>query len=167
MPKRRTPIAEHELAVAVYTAAGGQETVQRVVTAISRLSRRLDVFYRAQFDELRISPGEWSVLQALAVAGRDGDSTPSQLADLAGVSPSAMTHRLDRMAERGLLRRAPDPDNRTRIRISLTDAGWEIFRTAVADADVIESDILSTLDDHERGQLAALLEKVVAGLSAR
>ncbi|HSY15735.1 MAG TPA: MarR family winged helix-turn-helix transcriptional regulator [Jatrophihabitantaceae bacterium] len=162
--KRRTPLAEYERAVAVYTAAGGQETVQRVVTAISRLSRRLDIFYRDQFVELALAPGEWSVLQAVALEGRNGGSTPTRLADLGGVSPSTMTHRLDRMVARGLVQRTPDPENRTRIKVALTDAGWELFRTAVLDADTVEADILSSLDDRERRQLASLLEKLVAGL---
>ena len=165
--KKRSPLAEYERAVAVYTAAGGEQTVQRVVTAISRLGRRLDVYYRDQFDELGISPGEWSVLQAVALDGRSGTGvTPSRLADLGGVSPSTMTHRLDRMVARGLITRSPDPDNRTRTRVLLTQAGWELFRSAVLDANLVEADILSPLTDKERKQLATLLEKVVAGLPA-
>ncbi len=71
MPKRATtPYGEYEQAVSAYTKVGGQETLQRVVTAISRLGRRLDVFYREQFEELNVSHGEWTVLSTLAVGGR-------------------------------------------------------------------------------------------------
>ncbi|MBV9592858.1 MAG: MarR family transcriptional regulator [Actinobacteria bacterium] len=159
-----TPWADYEQAVALYTAAGGQESVQRVVTAISRLGRRLDVFYRDQFEELGLSHGEWTVLSTLALDGRGGGVMPSRLADICGVSPSTMTHRLDRMVERGLVARSADPDNRARSRVVLADAGWELFRRAVLDAEVVESRILSPLDAREQRQLAALLEKVVAGL---
>ena len=75
---RRTPWAEYERAVRVYTEAGAAETVQRIVTAMSRLSRRLDVFYTKRFDEIDISRTEWPVLQALAMEGRGGSSHPSQ-----------------------------------------------------------------------------------------
>src|SRR6201999_3776435 len=122
-----TPYDEYAQTVALYTEAGGQETLQRVVTAISRLGRRLDVFYRQQFDELHITHGEWTVLTTLAVEGRDSGSTPTKLADICGVSPSTMTHRLDKMAERDLVARTPDPDNRTRIRVQLADGGWKLF----------------------------------------
>ena len=162
--KRRTPLAEYERAVALYTAAGGQETVQRVVTALSRLNRRLDVFYREQFLELGLSHGEWTVLQAVALEGPALGSTPSRLADIAGLSPSAMTHRLDRMAARSLIARTPDPDNRTRVKITLTDEGWDLFRTAIVDAESVESGLLSPLDEAEQHQLVELLEKLVAGL---
>jgi len=162
--KRRTPLAEYERAVALYTAAGGQETVQRVVTAISRLNRRLDVVYREQFQELGLSHGEWTVLQTLALEGPNVGSTPSKLADIAGLSPSAMTHRLDRMAERGVIERTPDAQNRTRVKISLTPAGWDLFRTAVVESESVESGLLAPLDDQEQKRLAELLEKLVAGL---
>jgi DNA-binding MarR family transcriptional regulator len=159
-----TPYSDYERAVEVYTAAGGQETVQRVVTAISRVGRGLDRYYREQLVELGLSHGEWSVLSALALEGRDGALMPSKLADLSGVSPSTMTHRLDRMSERRLVTRAADPDNRTRSQIRLTTDGWELFRLAVLEADVVESTFLEPLDAAERRQLAALLERVVAGL---
>lgn len=161
---RRTPWAEYEKAVRVYTEAGAAETVQRIVTALSRLSRRLDVFYRSRFDALAVSPGEWAVLQALAMEGRAGGANPSRLADSAGVSASAMTHRLDRMVERGLIARSPDPDNRTRTVVSLTRDGWELFRRAVLAAEAEETDVFAPLTDAERATLARLLEKALAGL---
>jgi DNA-binding MarR family transcriptional regulator len=161
VPKRATPYGEYEQAVSAYTKVGGQETLQRVVTAISRLGRRLDVFYREQFEELNISHGEWTVLSTLAVAA---GSTPSKLADICGVSPSTMTHRLDKMAERGLIVRTADADNRTRIRVQLADGGWQLFTQAAMDAEVVEARILSPLSDAERKQLATLLEKVVSAL---
>ncbi|SOD71291.1 DNA-binding MarR family transcriptional regulator [Jatrophihabitans sp. GAS493] len=161
-----TPYAEFERAVAVYTAAGGQESVQRIVTAISRVGRRLDIYYRQQFLDLDISPGEWSVLTSLAVEGPEGHSTPSHLADVCGVSPSTMTHRLDGMVARELVAREPDATNRTRMQVTLTSAGWELFRRAVTEADVVESNLVTPLDDDERRQLAMLLEKIVAGLRA-
>jgi DNA-binding MarR family transcriptional regulator len=159
----RTPWAEYERAVSVYTEAGAAETVQRIVTALSRLSRRLDVFYRERFDALDMAPSEWPVLQTLAMEGRRGSSNPSRLADAAGVSASTMTHRLDRMVQRGLVKRGPDPTNRTRMVVSLTRAGWELFRAAVLDAEAEETDVFAPLTDAERATLATLLEKALAG----
>ncbi len=160
---RRTPWAEYERAVRVYTEAGAAETVQRIVTAISRLSRRLDVFYGERFDAVDLSRPEWSVLQALAIEGRNGHSNPSRLAEVAGVSASTMTHRLDRMVERGLVARAPEPANRTRMVVSLTRAGWERFREAVLDVESQEAGVFAPLTDAERTTLARLLEKAIAG----
>ena len=90
--------------------------------------------------------------------------TPSQLADVANVAASSMTHRLDKMAERGLVRREPDPTNRTRVLVTLDTAGWELFTAAVREANVVESDTLAGLTKAQRETLASLLEVVIGGL---
>ena len=90
--------------------------------------------------------------------------TPSWLADATNVAASSMTHRLDRMTERRVVRRSPDPGNRTRVLVELTDQGWELFGAAVREANVVESDTLAGLTRKERDQLAALLEVVISGL---
>lgn len=154
-------LADYQTAVAGYIAAGANETVQRVVTALTRISKRLDNYYREQLSELNLQRGDWGVLAELALHGIDGCSTPSQLADVTGVSPSTMTHRLDQLAERGLIRRTPDPDNRTRMKVRLTRAGQELFRKSVVDADLTESKVLAALSAEEQAQLADLLEKVL------
>jgi len=159
--RRRSGLADYQAAVAGYTAAGADADVQRVVTAISRISKRLDTYYRDQLAELELQRGDWAVLSELALHAPDECSSPSRLADVAGVSPSTMTHRLDQLVERGLVRRAPDEQNRTRVKIELTRAGRELFRRAVLDADITEAQVLARLSDRERQQLADLLEKVL------
>lgn len=154
---------QYQDAVAAYVAAGGDESVQRVITAVFSLTRKLDQWYNRQLADLGISHGEWSVLAHLATSG-ESPVTPSQLADVANVAPSSMTHRLDRMAERGLVRRSPDPANRTRVLVELTDQGWELFESAVREANVVESDTLAGLSKRDRENLAALLEVVIGKL---
>jgi DNA-binding MarR family transcriptional regulator len=164
-PRRgRSPeLIEYESTVAGYTAEGADETVQRVVTALARVTKRLDGFYRAQLADLGLQRGDWGVLQELALQAPDGCSSPSRLADVTGVSPSTMTHRLDLLAQRGLIERAVDPENRTRSKVRLTRSGRELFRRAILDADVAESEVLATLSPTEQRQLADLLERLLAG----
>jgi DNA-binding MarR family transcriptional regulator len=161
---KRTPSAQelHRRAVATYVAAGGEESVQRVITAVQGLTKKLDQWYVRQLADLDVSSGEWAVVTSLAKAGEA--LTPSQLAELTNVAPSSMTHRLDKLAERGLVERTADPDNRTRILVSLTVEGWGLFSQAIRDSDVVESDVLQDLGDAERAELARLLEVVIARL---
>jgi DNA-binding MarR family transcriptional regulator len=162
-PAATTPAdrAEYESAVAGFTAAGADETVQRVVTALSRLHKQLDGFYREQLADLELHRGDWGVLQALALQGPAGCLTPSRLADQIGVSPSTMTHRLDLLTERGLIERAVDETNRTRSKVKLTSAGRMLFERAVLDADLVESAVLKPLSAGEQRSLAGLLEKLL------
>ena len=55
-----------------YVAAGGDESVQRVITAVYGLTRKLDKWYGRQLADLDLSHGEWAVL---AVPGQ-GRATP-------------------------------------------------------------------------------------------
>lgn len=161
--KRRTAKEQHAEDVAAYVAAGGEESVQRVITAVYGLTKKLDQWYNRQFADLDLGQGEWTVLTSLAKAG-DNVLTPSRLAEIASVAPSSMTHRLDKMEARGLVVRRPDRTNRTRTLVSLTKAGRDLFGQAVREANVVEGDTLRGLTDTERRELARLLEIVIAGL---
>lgn len=150
--------------VAAYVQAGGDELVQRVITAVSGVQRRLGQWYNRQLSELELSQGEWTVMARLATCEEGELLTPTQLADATNIAPSSMTHRLDRMSERGLVSRSTDPDNRTRVLISLTEQGWRLFTQAVREANIVESDVLAPLSQGQREELATLLEIVIAGL---
>jgi len=155
---------EYRADVAAYVAAGGDESVQRVITAVHGLARKLNQWYARQLVDLDLSAGEWAVLSILARSNEDEALTPSQLAEATSVAPSSMTHRLDRMAQRDLIARAADPDNRTRVLITLTDEGWATFKAAVRESDMVESDVLGPLSRGQREDLASLLEVLIAGL---
>ncbi len=163
---KRSEVEEVRRAVAAFVAAGADESVQRVTTAVHRLSRRLDQWYDRQLADIDVSTGEWAVLSELARSGEDSPLTPSQLAAAANVAPSSMTHRLDRMVERGLLTRSPDPANRTRVLVQLSDAGYALYAAAIRESDLVEADLLESLTAEEVEQLAELLDKVIAGLDA-
>ncbi len=158
-----TARASYQAAVDAYVAAGGDASVQRVITAIAQVSKKLDQWYDRQLADLGISHGDWSVLSQDATAD-GGPLTPSRLADAAGLAASSMTSRLDRVCRRGLVAGTPAPRTRTRVLGALTDPGWQLFAEAVRDADVVESDILAGLSLDERRELADLLEVVLIRL---
>ncbi|MGI9253368.1 MAG: MarR family winged helix-turn-helix transcriptional regulator [Thermomicrobiales bacterium] len=62
---------------------------------------------------------------ALLFLVRDGETSPVALAGRMGVSRAVMTGLLDRLEQRDLVRREPDPRDRRRLRIVLTDSGQE------------------------------------------
>jgi len=156
--------AELRQAVATFVEAGADESVQRVTTAVHRLSRRLNQWYDRQLVDLDISTNEYLVISELARSPGHAPLTPSQLAAATNIAPSSMTHRLDRLVERGLITREQDPDNRTRVLIQLSDAGYALFVEVIRQSDTLEQDVLGGLTDDEIETMASLLEKVIAGL---
>ena len=163
-PGHLSEIQEVRQQVAAFVAAGADESVQRVITAVHRLSRRLNRWYDRQLADLGVTAGEWTVLEQLARSPGEAPLTPSQLAEAANVAPSSMTHRLDRMVERGLIARSADPENRVRVRVRLTDSGYGLYAQAIREADLVEADLLAGLTAKQVQTLAELLERVIAGL---
>ncbi|WP_324616224.1 MarR family transcriptional regulator [Streptomyces sp. ERV7] len=97
--------------------------VEKVVSALGRLNRRMNVAYGRQVAALGISNAEWEVLKTLVLAGKPYRLGPGELAKRLGLTPAAMTHRIDRMAGEGLVTRDRDESNRVRVIVELTDEG--------------------------------------------
>jgi DNA-binding MarR family transcriptional regulator len=84
------------------------------------------------------------------------------LRQVLGLTPSGTVRLVDRLEAAGLVRRGPGADGRS-TSVSLTAAGHRAARkVAEARAEVLESS-LRVLTDTERGQLDALLGKVLVG----
>ena len=65
-----------------------------------------------------------SLRQYAALHGiRQGASSPGELARLWQVTPAVITGIIDRLERRELVRREPDPDDRRRLCLALTDTG--------------------------------------------
>ena len=163
VPAAQGEVADLRRQVAAYVAAGADESVQRVISAVHRVSRRLNQWYDQQLADLEASGGEWTVLSEIARAGGNR-LTPTQLASLAHVAPSSMTHRLDRMVDRDLVDRTTDHTNRTRVLVGLTERGWQLYGTTIRESNLVESDLMRGLTERQVADLAHLLEKLLAGL---
>src|SRR5829696_3803455 len=65
-----------------------------------------------------------SLRQYAALSGiRQGATSPGELARLWQVTPAVITGVIDRLERRELVRREPDPNDRRRLRLALTEAG--------------------------------------------
>ena len=70
-----------------------------------------------------------SEISALARLDRGGPTTPGALAKQEQISPQSMGATLAALQARGLIQRAPDPDDGRRAVMSITDAGLELLRS--------------------------------------
>ncbi|MEV4441992.1 MarR family transcriptional regulator [Streptomyces sp. NPDC049577] len=135
--------------------------VEKVVSALSRLNRRMNVAYGRQTAELGISNAEWEVLKALVLAGDPYRLGPGDLAKRLGLTPAAMTHRIDRMVAEGLVTRERDESNRVRVIVGLTEEGRGKWQEAMRRATVFEEDLLQDLTADERGRLGEMLTRLL------
>lgn len=56
----------------------------------------------------------------------EGPRTAGELAVATGLRPAATTALIDRLSERGLIARAPSPDDRRKVVVEMTEAGREL-----------------------------------------
>ncbi|MFD3330638.1 MarR family winged helix-turn-helix transcriptional regulator [Streptomyces sp. NPDC058611] len=164
-PDGTTPVHEPSLdeQIAVYQREFQDldPQVEKVVSALSRLNRRMNVAYGRQTAALGISNAEWEVLKALVISGSPYRMGPSELAKQLGLTPAAMTHRIDRMTSEGLVTRERDESNRVRVIVELTDEGRSKWLDAMRAATVFEEDLLQDLSTAERGVLGDMLTRLL------
>ena len=135
--------------------------VEGIVDRTMSLSRR---FRRMMDDTLAgfgLTWGEFRVLSSLRHAGPPHRRSPGKLAEQAELSSGAMTNRLDRLEEAGLVRRLPDPADRRGIQVELTEKGLETWQESVGVQARREALIASALGEAEKEQLNALLRRLV------
>ncbi len=117
------------------------------------------------FARFGLQHGEFDVLATLRRSGAPFSLTPTALYETTMVTSGAMTNRLDRLEKAGLIRRVPHPSDRRGLMVQLTEEGRELIDRALEAHVENEHRILSGLSAEERERLAALLEKLIAGLA--
>ena len=134
-----------------------------VLSRVSRLAHHLDRARRTAFSDHDIEPWEFDVLAALRRAGSPYQLSPGRLLKETLVTSGTMTNRVDRLEQRGLVQRSPDPSDRRGVLVQLTDAGRTTVDGALGELLDRETDLLAGLDEPDRKQLAGLLRVLVSG----
>jgi DNA-binding MarR family transcriptional regulator len=135
-----------------------------VVGRISRLALLLQAEIEAVFAGYGVTGGEFDVLAALRRSGPPYRLTPTELSSALIVSSGGMTKRLNGLEDRGLIRRAPDPNDGRSTTVALTPAGKRLVETILPGHTANERRLLDGLTARERAQLAALLERLAVTL---
>ena len=131
--------------------------VEAIVERIIKLQRRIRRDHDETLAEHGLTYGEWSVLGSL-IHGEC--NSPGELSTELEVSTGAMTNRLDRLEEAGLIRRERDPHDRRGVKIELTDAGRSAWTDATSAQALKEARVASALNKREQAQLNTLLRKL-------
>ncbi|MGQ0847038.1 MAG: MarR family winged helix-turn-helix transcriptional regulator [Sporichthyaceae bacterium] len=137
-----------------------------VLSRLSRLARHLDRARRVAFAEQGLQVWEFDVLSALRRSGGPYRLSPGALLNQTLVTSGTMTNRIDRLAERGLVRRDPDPTDRRGVLVSLTETGLAQVDAALSHLLEHEQELLRGLTDRQREDLAALLRELGAPFDA-
>ena len=135
---------------------------QGVIGRLHRLASHLTDELTAVYREHGLAEGEFDVLAALRRAGAPFERAPHELAEHTMVTTGAMTKRLDRLVESGLVTRRPaSSDGRRRV-VALTRKGRTVIDRAFTAHMANEHRLLSALSATDAAQLQALLTSWLA-----
>lgn len=134
-----------------------------IVGRVSRLSRLIDRRLAANFAEFGIDDWMYDVLATLYRTGEPYELSAGDLVGQTMVTTGAITNRVDRLAERGLVERASASDRR-KVIVRLTPAGREMVEQVVGTHLATEQAILAPLSARQRNELVRALRAVLVGL---
>lgn len=129
---------------------------------IKLLSQLLGRRFQERLESYKLTPFHWVVLCCLWQ--EDGQAT-SSIGDRLQQVGGTLTGVLDRMSERGLIRRERDTQDRRIWRIWLTDAGRQLEEILPPIAVEIREVALQGISYSEREQFSGIVDRIIANLS--
>jgi DNA-binding MarR family transcriptional regulator len=137
--------------------ANRESLLHDVASLYARASRVMDPVRLRVWEEMGITFPQLRIL--FRVRGRPGIDVRG-LAEELGISPSAVSQQVDKLVQRGMLKRAEDPDDRRHVRLDLTQTGQQAAGEISRATHVMVESVLSGLSDAELRDLHRLLSRV-------
>jgi DNA-binding MarR family transcriptional regulator len=113
--------------------------------------------FARRLEHQEVTVAEWVVLRVL---WDTGSITPSHLADRLGVTKGGISKLADRLADKGLIDRVANADDKRSQTLSLRPAGRKAVPRLAALADDNDAEFFVELSASERQELGRLLRKI-------
>jgi DNA-binding MarR family transcriptional regulator len=130
--------------------------------SIIRLIHRLRVELIDALDR-ELAPYDISAPQLIvlsSVANSEADSAAA-LCKSISYDPGAMTRMIDRLEQKGLIRRVPNPDDRRATNLEITVAGKALYPQLLAAKETVQAQFLRGFSETDVRTLESLLNRVL------
>lgn len=126
---------------------------------VGYLLRRVTQRHLALFSEIipEVTTTQFAVLARLAELG---PMSQNQLGRATSMDAATIKGVVDRLTRQGLVTTLPDPSDRRRLTVALTDQGRTLFQDRRADALQVSDLTLAPLSARDRARLLALLARL-------
>ncbi len=112
----------------------------------------------------KISLNEFRLLMTIGMLGR---TASHELAELTGVNVMSVSRAVATLERHGRIEVVPDPRNRRRKWLSLTEEGRRLYAIMRPQSEKVADYLLSDLSDGEIAQLETILTRLIATLEAK
>jgi MarR family transcriptional regulator, lower aerobic nicotinate degradation pathway regulator len=111
----------------------------------------------------KISINEFRLLMTIGALGR---TASHELAEMTGVNVMSVSRAVATLERHGRIEVVPDPRNRRRKWISLTEEGRRLYTIMRPQSEKVADYLFSDLSDDEAAQLSTILTRLIATLEA-
>lgn len=130
-----------------------------IVTPLWRLAKLFADDRRRLLSDLGVDPATLDLLSVLRRAGAPYELSTRELSRRTLVTAGAISQRVARAEESGLVTRRTADDGTRAVLVTLTEAGHDLIERTVDQVLTRESDLIASLTDRE--QLAAQLQELL------
>jgi len=141
-------------------AADGYELDAQIGFILRRAHQRHVAIFAECLSEFALTPQQFS---ALAKIRETGGVSQNRLGRLTAMDPATILGVVQRLNQRGLIERAPDPTDPRSTRLTLTPAGLDLINEAIPRALEATERTLAALSTAQRKELLMLLGKLADG----
>lgn len=126
---------------------------------LKRVTAEIQAGVDRELEPLGLSYAQFAVMAQLFYKRAD---TPSAVCGLLQYDRGAMTRMIDRLEEKGLLRRVPDEGDRRTIRLELTKDGEALFPKLIGATVGVLNGFLDGFSEKEVDQLKVYLRRMLS-----
>ncbi|MET7276644.1 MarR family transcriptional regulator [Kribbella sp. NPDC005582] len=138
-----------------------------IVTPIWRLAKLFADDRRRVLADLGIDPATLDLLSVLRRAGAPYELTTRELARRTLVTAGAISQRVTRAEDTGLVTRSPASDGTRAVVVTLTPAGHALIERSVDQVLTREAELVASLAPTARTQLATALQQLLDEVTAQ
>ncbi|MCL2737056.1 MAG: MarR family transcriptional regulator [Propionibacteriaceae bacterium] len=136
-----------------------------VLGRISRLAPSIGDHLQGVFTAFGLDFPSFDVMATLRRSGAPYQMTPSELATSMMITAGAVTQRLVRLEDQGLVTRSHDEHDRRRVIVSLSWRGVRLIDQALTEHAANERALLALYTDEEAEVLSSLLRRLCLALT--
>jgi MarR family transcriptional regulator, 2-MHQ and catechol-resistance regulon repressor len=124
---------------------------------LMQTSKAIQERIRIEMINHNINITKFAVLEVLYLKGKQ---TIQQIAKSILITSGSMTYVIDKLEQKGLLKRTACPDDRRAIHVILTDAGIDLMNKIMPKHQELIDDMFGSLNHDEAETMVKLLKKV-------
>ncbi|MDA0148167.1 MarR family winged helix-turn-helix transcriptional regulator [Vibrio sp. LaRot3] len=128
-----------------------------IIGRMMRVTKHLETQIAELHKQHGLKLGEFDVLASLLRSGAPHCLTPSELISALMLTSGAMTNRLTRLEQKGLIARIHSEQDRRSVSVQLTDQGFALIDPLISKHVALQTQLVESIPAGQREQFNQLL----------